>query len=211
MKINKRLLVLTSLICLLPIVFGLLVWKQLPTQVPTHFGFSGEADGYSSKIEAVFILPLILLALHIFTIVFTAISPKSSNVGPKITKIIYWMLPLLALLVQVSTFLVALGYLKNPSQLIIGSISLLFIILGNYLPKLRQNYTVGIKLPWTLNDEKNWNRTHRMAGKVWVVCASLSLLTCLFPTLTPYIFLPSIALMILVPVIYSYQISKKEA
>ncbi|MCP1638514.1 putative membrane protein [Streptococcus gallinaceus] len=154
MKINKKLLCITSLVICLPILVGLLVWKQLPAQMPTHFGISGQADGYSSKFEAVVILPLILLAMHIFTVVLTVISPKSANVGSKMLQVIYWMIPAVALVVQLSTLVVALGYLNSPSVLIAASISLLFMVIGNYLPKIHQNYIVGIKLPWTLYDEE---------------------------------------------------------
>lgn len=210
MKINKKLLCITSLVICLPILVGLLVWKQLPAQIPTHFGISGQADGYSSKFEAVVILPLILLVMHIFTVVLTVISPKSANVGSKMLQVIYWMIPAVALVVQLSTLVVALGYLNSPSVLIVASISLLFMVIGNYLPKIHQNYIVGIKLPWTLYDEKNWNQTHRLAGKVWVICGGLSFVTSFIPLIAPYVFMASVVVMVLVPVVYSYRMSKKK-
>lgn len=58
-------------------------------------------------------------------------------------------------------------------------IGVMFIWLGNYMPKLKQNYTIGIKVPWTLNSEENWNMTHRMAGKVYVVAGVISIIIAL--------------------------------
>ena len=83
-------------------------------------------------------------------------------------------------------------------------VGILFIVIGNYLPKCRQNYTVGIKLPWTLHDEENWNRTHRLAGKIWMVGGLLFLLLAVSGYENTVI-MPIIMLVIVfVPVVYSY-------
>ncbi|MDA6215520.1 SdpI family protein, partial [Escherichia coli] len=67
------------------------------------------------------------------------------------------------------TYLIALGVDFSIEIFISALIGVFFIVLGNYMPKLQQNYTIGIKLPWTLNSEENWNRTHRLGGKLYIV------------------------------------------
>lgn len=78
MKRNKNKVILSSIVVLLPMVIGLLIWNQLPKDVATHFGFNGQPDGYSSKEFAVFVLPLIIFVIHLFCIfaVSTDQNPK---------------------------------------------------------------------------------------------------------------------------------------
>ena len=79
--------------------------------------------------------------------------------------------------------------------------------MGNYLPKCQQNYTIGIKIPWTLNSEENWNRTHRFAGRLWVVCGLALMLTGFFGGF--WIFFAVVLLMVLAPLAYSYALHRK--
>ena len=83
--------------------------------------------------------------------------------------LIFWLVPVISLLANCSTYLIALGVDFSIEIFISALIGVFFIVLGNYMPKLQQNYTIGIKLPWTLNSEENWNRTHRLGGKLYIV------------------------------------------
>lgn len=212
MKINKKLLLLTSILCLLPILVGLFYWKALPDKIPTHFDFSGKADGYSSKAEAVFFLPFLMVGVHIFSIVMTSISPKSQNIGPKGKALIYWIVPAIAIPVQMATFFSAMKVI-GAKQLVIGIgvlIALLIIIMGNYLPKIKQNYALEIRLPWTLDNEENWSKTHRFAGKVWVICGLIMLIDVLLQFALPYVLIPTFLFMLIAPLVYSYLLYKKQ-
>ena len=86
-------------------------------------------------------------------------------------------------------------------------IGVLFVIIGNYLPKCKQNYTIGIKIPWTLDNEENWNKTHRFAGFLWVVCGVAIMFTGFFGGV--WVFLPISFAMVLAPIIYSYLLHRK--
>lgn len=88
-------------------------------------------------------------------------------------------------------------------------VGVVFIIIGNYLPKCRQSYTVGIKLPWTLDSEENWNRTHRMAGGLWMAGGAVLMLLSLLGQISVFIFLPVVLVMTLVPTVYSYLLYRK--
>ena len=83
----------------------------------------------------------------------------------------------------------------------------MFIIIGNYLPKARQNYTIGIKIPWTLANEENWNRTHRLAGYLWMICGILMILI----SLTRFVPAEWLLIMVLVPCIYSFWLHAEKA
>lgn len=206
-KINLKLLAVTSFLTLLPMVVGLLLWKQLPDVIPSHFGFDGTADGFSSKAEVVFMIPGIMTLLHVFMIFVTSKDPKAKNVAPKMSTFIYWMIPLISGLVQLSIYGAILGWVHNPTRMGFIFISILFMILGNYLPKIKQNYTVGIKLPWTLNDEDNWNKTHRLAGKLWVLGGFIILVNEWLRWAVPFVFIGTILVMVFMPMVYSYWLS----
>ncbi len=85
----------------------------------------------------------------------------------------------------------------------------LFIIFGNYLPKTKQSYSMGIKLPWTLNSEENWNRTHRLSGFLWVIGGALFLMLTFFGWWNLYVLLGIVLAMALIPTVYSYLLYRK--
>lgn len=202
MKENRIKIIITSLITLAPILIGVLFWDRLPDQIATHFGQGNVPDGWSSKPMAVFGLPLILVALHLFCIFITLNDPKKKNIGRKILPIIFWMIPIISLLVNSATYGIALG-LKIDIELIVSLLlGLLFIIFGNYMSKIRQNYTVGIRLPWTLSSEDNWDKTHRLAGKLWIVGGVLVLFN-IFLKWTGFL-IGILLVIVFVPMVYSY-------
>ena len=104
MKENRMKIIITSLITLAPILLGVLFWDRLPDQIATHFGQGNVPDGWSSKPMTVFGLPLILVALHLFCIFITLNDPKKKNIGRKILPIIFWMIPIISLLVNSATY-----------------------------------------------------------------------------------------------------------
>ncbi|MFI3886998.1 SdpI family protein [Streptococcus parauberis] len=207
MTINKKRLLITSLVVIFPIVIGLLLWKQLPDQVPTHFDFSGKVNDYSSKSFAVFFLPLFLLAIHLIVVWMVSRDPKSARLG-KMAALVYWIIPVISIIVQSMIFLAAVGPDHSMALNVNVFMGPLFLVLGNYLPKIRQNYTVGIRVPWTLNNENNWNKTHRMAGKVWVIGGLLLFILGLLNIANGFVFGITLTLMFVVPIIYSYRLYK---
>jgi len=113
----------------------------------------------------------------------------------------------LSVLLHVIVYAVALGKDVRVEMVMPVFIGILLAIVGNYLPKCKQNYTIGIKIPWTLNNEENWNRTHRFAGRLWVVCGFVIMLTGFFGGF--WVFLPIVVLMVLAPLAYSYLLHRK--
>ncbi len=209
LKENRKTIILTSIVTLLPILAGLCLWKRLPDVMATHFGLNNEANGFSSKAFAVFGLPLILLAVHLFCAFVTSKDPRQGNINPKLFTLVLWICPVVSLFVAAVVYPFNLGLPMDMGLLTGVLLGALFLIVGNYMPKTRQNYTIGIKIPWTLADEDNWDRTHRLAGRLWVAGGILILLTTLTGIAGPAFMIAVMLIMIIVPCVYSYMISKK--
>lgn len=207
-KKNWVLLMITSIIILLPVLAGVILWDQLPEQIPSHWNMAGEVDSYSSKAFAVFALPLIMLAIQWAAVFATNADPKRQNHQSKILHLVFWLIPLLNIVLSAVTYTAAMG--KEVKVAVISPIlvGLIFVFIGNYLPKCKQNYTIGIKIPWTLNSEINWNKTHRLAGWLWVVCGIAIMLAGFFGAL--WIIVAILPIMVLVPFVYSYILHRKE-
>lgn len=202
-KKNLKTMIITSIIILLPILAGLIIWDKLPEEIPTHFNSQGVADGFSSKPFAVFALPLFLLAVHWLCLAVSSLDPKSKNISGKALTLVLWICPVLSLLMGGVIYAFALDFEFNISIIMNIFFGLLFIIIGNYLPKCKQNYSLGIKISWTLNSEENWNYTHRLAGKLWVAGGFLIIFTGFLKQY--WIFAAITAIMIIVPTVCSYR------
>ena len=206
-KKNLKTLLVTSIVILLPILAGLILWNQLPEQMPSHWNAAGEVDGWSSKPFAVFGLPLLLLGFQWLCAFGTGADPKKANHPEKIQQLVLWIIPVISVLLHAIVYMVSLGNQVRVEMVMPVFIGLVLTIVGNYLPKCKQNYTIGIKIPWTLNSEENWNRTHRFAGRLWVVCGIVLILTGFFGGFA--IFIGVALLMILAPIVYSYILHRK--
>ena len=205
---NKRTLILTSLICLIPILVGAAVYSRLPETMPTHWNFQGEADGWSSRPVAVFALPGILLAVNLLLPLALKADPKHENMSPALKTVVFWTIPVISLVCSGATIAAGLGYHLSIERIAPALMGVLFVLIGNYLPKTKQSYTLGIRLPWTLASEENWNRTHRLGGFLWVI-GGLYFIVMSFFTWNLAAFLIPILLMALVPAVYSYLLYRR--
>jgi uncharacterized membrane protein len=201
-KKNKWLIIITSAITIAPLIVGLLLWDKFPEQIATHFDMKGEANGWSGKGMAVMGLPLFMLATHWICVLATASDPKGKNVSGKVISLVLWICPIISVMVCGAIYSYALGFDFNMSVAVQVIIGLLFIIIGNYLPKCRQNYTIGIKVPWALNDEENWNHTHRFGGIIFVIGGIAMAVNAFWGN--EVVLLAVIAFVTAVPIAYSY-------
>ena len=206
-KKNLKILILTSIVIILPIIAGVVLWDKLPEQLPIHWNISGEVDRWCGKAFGVIALPLIMLAIHWFCLAITLADPKNRGNSEKIINIAFWVIPVISLALCAFTYSAAMGNAMNIELFTSLLLGFVFIITGNYMPKCRQSYTVGIKLPWTLHSEENWNKTHRMASWIWVIGG---LVTVIFGFLDiVWIVIPTLAVLALVPIVYSYVLYRK--
>ena len=209
-KKNKYQLILSSVIILLPIVVGLLIWNYLPEQIATHYNLDGEPDGWSGKAFTILGLPVIIFIIHWICVFFTARDAKNKDQSSKVYHMILWILPITSLIVCGHTYAIALGWDVSIDIMVRILLGILFVILGNYMPKCSQNHTIGIRVAWTLRNEENWNKSHRFTGRLWVF-GGISILATLFvPLKNMYVFFLLILLMAFAPMIYSFLYYRKQ-
>lgn len=212
LKKYKKSLILSSVVTLLPTVFGLVFWNKLPDLMTTHWNVNGVADGYSSKAFAVFAVPLIVLALHWLCVLISSKDKGNENQNTKAMQMVLWICPFISCFVCSIMFAAAWDKKIDVSIFVVGFLGLLFVVIGNYMPKCKQNFTLGIRVKWTLTNEENWNATHRFAGKIWVVGGILMAVTGLLLPVNAVIWVLFVGALVLafIPMIYSYTYYKKQ-
>jgi len=211
LKKNKGKCILSSVIILLPMLVGLLFWNKLPAYMPIHWGIDGTADSIGSKAFAVCGFPAILLAVHWLGMFITAKDPKSAEQTAKAMGMIYWIVPVISLVVNGFMYAAALEAGMDLMMLMPLLLGVMFVVVGNYLPKCKQNHTLGLKLRWTLGNEENWNATHRFGGRVWVAGGFVFLVSAFLPQtvrilVMTVMFIP----MVLLPVVYSWRYAGRQ-
>lgn len=211
LKKYKKALIASSLLTLLPILVGLLLWDRFPEQITTHWGITGEADGWGSVPFAVFTPPLLMLAVQWLCVWFTGKDPGNQNRNRKVQSLVLWIIPIISNLSSYLMYALALGAEFSVDKLMIVPLGLLFAAIGNYLPKTKMNRTIGIKVPWAYSSEANWNATHRFAGKLWVIGGLITALGAFLPGEAGiWIMVIAMTVLSIVPIIYSYRFYKKE-
>lgn len=197
--------IIFTLINLIPFILAAIFFTKMPEQLPTHWNFSGEADGYSSKIFALIGLPLILIGINAIVILIINRDPKNTEENIAAKKIFFSIIPIMAIVIQVITILAGFDIGVNVGAIIGILIGLIFISCGKYMPTIKQNYTMGIRTPWTLDNEDVWIKTHILGGKCFSIAGIISIIACFLPMkLYAIIFFTAIIIVCLIPVIYSF-------
>ena len=208
---NKKKLMISSLLILLPILVGLLLWDRLPEHMTTHWGLDGQADGWSSLPFAVFASPLLMLAAQWVCVWFTTRDPGNQGRNKKISALVLWIIPVISNLVSGMTYAIALGLEFSPVAPMAALMGLLFAVMGNYLPKTRMNKTIGIKVYWAYTSEENWNATHRFGGKVWFIGGICMIFAALLPEKWCIaVMMAAILVLCVIPVVYSWRYYRKQ-
>ena len=203
--------IISSVIILLPIIFGVIFWDSLPDTITTHFGADGMPDGASSKAFAVFGLPLIMLALHWVCVITALFTNRKRQQSDKVYTLIFFIMPMISIFVSALIYATAFDFDLHLGSILSILFGLMFVVMGNYMPKITRNRTMGIKIKWTLASDENWAATHRVAGRVWFFGGFVVMLGALLPVDALMIAsLPAILLLVLIPTVYSYVFYKKQ-
>jgi uncharacterized membrane protein len=156
----------------------------------------------------VFGLPMFILGVHWICVLCTAVDSKSWDVHSKVLRLVLWICPSISLLISTFVYASSLGYDMSIEIIMPLILGLLFLIIGNYMPKCTQNRTIGIRIPWTLNNEENWNRTHRFAGRLWVIGGAVIMATSVLGNFVVF-FGVTIAITA-IPIVYSYLYHRRQ-
>ena len=206
-KKYKWSLLFGSLLSLSPMMIGLFLWNKLPAQIPTHFSTGNVPDGWSNKPTAVFGLPIFLFAMMWFCFLIISADPRRKNISSKLIRSLIWFMAVLSPVVICSSYAIALGINVNISMIVYLIIGVMLMVIGNYLTKVKQNYSAGIRIPWTLFSEENWNRTHRVSSRIFVL-AGLAMIINAFVDSDVILFI-IIAALLTIPYGYSFFLYKK--
>ena len=209
LKQHKRLWFVTAALTLAPMLAGLILWNHLPETMATHWGADGVADGWSGRGFAVFGLPLILLAVHCLCLLITAIDNRNKNQSQKALAMAFWIMPVTSWFSCGTVYYTATGRGLELMGLVPAFMGVVFAIMGNYMPKVKQNRTLGIKIPWTLANEENWNKTHRYCGRIWVVGGLILIFSIFLPeNWAVSLMIPVLAVITLAPILYSWKLCR---
>ncbi len=210
MKKDKEIktIVGSFLLTLAPMIVGFSLWNKLPNQIATHFTLhSGQPSGWSNKVMTVYGFPLIMVAVQLFVVVFINLDKHKRNIDIKVIKVIYWIVPWVEFVTAIMIFGYSLGYQINSdiiSNLLLGVV---FIILGNYLPKVKQNKTIGYRVSWTLSSKENWRKTNRLGGWIFVICGIIFLANTILQQ--EWLIIVSLIIAVIIPLTYSYALHRK--
>ncbi|MCA9818311.1 MAG: SdpI family protein [Candidatus Obscuribacterales bacterium] len=216
-EVDVRLgLTISGVIVLTMLALSAYAWYQLPADVsiPIHWGINGEADGFAGKPLALLVIPAVTAIISALLAVVPLVEPRKSHLGrSEKAYLICWIGSLLMeFIAHVCIVLTALSVNVPVMQVICGSIAILFMVLGNYMGKVRSNYHFGVRTPWTLESEYSWGKTHRLSGWLFFFTGLATLLVC---PLAPgpviiYVMLGGTLVTVAASVIYSYLMWKQD-
>ncbi|MET0463866.1 MAG: SdpI family protein [Chitinophagaceae bacterium] len=210
MKVLKK---IVWLFMLAPIVYLFIIWKQLPESVALHFDLSGNPDRYGSKKElwaSALLMLGVSAGVYLLITNINRIDPKRyakemQDKYDKIAVVIVLFLSIIHFFVITSA---SSGRISFSPAIIFALVSVLFAVMGNYMYNIKPNYFVGIRVPWTLESEENWRKTHHFASRIWFIAGLLmAILTLILPAIPGMIVLfTGVFLLTIIPIIYSYKL-----
>lgn len=203
-------------IILIIIVFSFLVgayfYPQMPEKTASHWNFKGEVDGYMPKFWGMFLMPLISAAMLLLFIFIPKIDPLKENIE-KFRKYYDGFIALIILFLfylYVLTILWNIGVRFDMSRLIAPAFSILFYYIGIFTENAKRNWFIGIRTPWTLSNEKVWDKTHKIGGKLFKIAGLIALLSVFFPDFALFFVLIPVILISAYTIVYSYLEFKKQ-
>lgn len=208
-NIKKELPLLLLIIAAFAISFY--YYPMLPDKIPTHWNFKGEIDGYSGKTAGAYMMPIMNLGMYILFIFLPALDPKRENYKLFESTYIYfrYIFHIFFFGMHLMIIAAALGYPVDTGRLVMIGVSLLFMLMGNVMGRLKHNYFVGIRTPWTLANEEVWRRTHRLGAYLWTGFGLLGAILAFLKVNLGWIFILVLMLPAFIPIVYSYLIFNK--
>lgn len=201
--------VLIWAIIVIQITIGIYGFIVLPDTVPIHWGVNGQANGYGPKWIDTFLFPLMSIGIYVLIRALLAAGPRlggrqATATNLQIAKVMIAAIILFMLVIQLATIAQSLGVGFDMTTVVMLAVSVLFIFIGNYMGKMRRNFWMGIRTPWTLTNAVVWERTHRLGGWLFVAVGLIGIVCSFIPSLRLWgIIVPIIAVCIFL-CIYSY-------
>jgi len=214
---NALLRTLAWPVMLAPAVYLLLIWNNIPATVPIHFDINGNADNYTSRNNfRLLIIGLVVLNAVVYLIISNIykIDPKktaSQNKG-RMQRIGFYVCLYLSAIWMMLLYAISHGNTSLTMKFVFVAMGLLFALLGSNMYNIKPNYFAGIRLPWTLENEDNWRKTHQLAGRLWffggLIFAAIALV--LNKNMAAYTSMAAIAVLVIIPIFYSYNLYRNQ-
>ena len=198
---NKWKIVISVIAIAMTSIVGIFLWDNLPAQLPVHFDINGNPDSFMPKVAAISVIPTTLVAIHLLALLgmLRQVKRDSNN---KVIHYVIWIVPAVAILVMGCIYTYSMNIQVNVGLLVTIFLGVLFVILGNIMPKVSRNHFFGIRICWTLKDDDNWYHTHRVGGFSFVIGGLLMIFASLAGNL--YISLGLTFATVIVPILFSW-------
>lgn len=215
---NKLFKIASWPILLAPVIYLAAVWNSLPEKIAVHFNMQGNPDRFSNKNGMwvnIGIITVVAIAIYILLPLSYKIDRKKKAVENKsrLQRLAFAIAVFMSLIACIIINSVQKGDgVRLNIKLMFGIIGLLWCICGNYMYNIKPNHFAGFRTRWTLNNEENWRKTHRLGGKLWFAGGLLVAITSLFTSVYVmiFIFLSVTIIIMLIPFIYSFRLYKKQ-
>lgn len=194
--------------------FALAVYARLPQRVPSHWNLQGELDGWMEKPWGAVLLPLIATCVLSMLWVLPRLDPRREHIVrfQDDWRMLLNLLIVFLAVIELATLGFALGWPIDISRVMLATVGLMLVAVGNYLPRIRSNWFMGIRTPWTLDSERVWRATHRVAGRTFVAGGLAMALAVLLPRdARAWLLAPAAVAMVGIPLVYSYVAWRREA
>lgn len=199
-------------VVMVPLAYLALIWSHLPDQVPVHFGIDGRPDRIGDKNElliSVFVLTVISFLTWLALVNIHRLDPKkyAAENRKRMQRLGFGLTVFMSALSCMIIYSASSANSGQSVSWILSLVGLLFAFIGNYMPNIKPNYFAGFRLPWTLESEDNWRKTHALVGKLWFPGGMLIAVACIFlpPTIAFIFFITVMIIITLIPVVFSYR------
>lgn len=213
---NKKIEILMALIFLSVIIGTVIAYFYMPEEIPTHWNAKGEIDEYTNKTSALWILAIGAIAgpaIYYLMNVFRKVDPKAKNYEKfnKTYNIIKYLITFTMIAFHILFVYVAFNEKVDMVLIICLMMAILFIVMGNYMPRIKQNFFMGLKTPWTLSSEKSWRKTHQLGGILFIIAGIILVIFVFIDSTIALIALTIyITIAVIIMFVYSYLVYKND-
>jgi uncharacterized membrane protein len=199
-------------ISLLAFAVGIYFYPQMPAQIASHWNARGEVDGYMGKFWGIFLAPFIMLGMALLFILLPRIDPLRENYQRFRSYYdgFFILLAVFFLIIQLQVILWSKGIQISPNVVFPIAVGLLFFYIGIFCEHAKMNWFIGIRTPWTLSNEKVWEKTHRLGGKLFKLAGGVAIIGVFFGKLAFAFVMVPVLMVAIYTVVYSYFAYQKE-
>ena len=203
-KIDWKILIITGLICLIPIIFGVILYDQLPEQMAVHFGVNNEPNSFAPKEFALFGIPIFMFALQVFCCIFSDFMEEKKQ-NKKYITIYKWIIPIIEMVVYLTMLAYGAGIELDMRMIVCITLGIVFTLVGNYMPKTEPN-----KLQMNYIRADFWKKIKRPAGYFFVIIGLAFIISAFLNSMVSLILLGIIIVVAILITIYSIYLFYKD-